>query len=624
MLRELHISNLAVIADARVEFGPGLNCFTGATGAGKSLVIGAIELLLGLRSPQDMLRAGCDDGRVTGLFEITSSAVLQAIDGVTDLPISADGGEVLLLRKLHSSGRSSASLNGHPITLQMLKAIGEILVDVHGQHDHQFLLKPSNQLSVLDQFAGLDNTRHKYHAAYLELSETRRRLTDLSTGEKLRVQQLDLLRFQADEIDKAELDPAEFIELEARSSVLQNVERLRKESSAVHESLYNADGSILDRLKTLYAVLLDLSAIDPAMKPIEESIKSGVIQLEEAAFDLGRYSQRLEFDPQELADANERLNTINRVIRKYGVNVEDVLEFRRRIQSEIDVLSRSGASAAELTARVGPLERQLKELGETLRKNRVAAAKKLVPLIESQLSELGMERARFDIQLSPCVEPTPSGFDAIEFMVQTNPGLPASALRKVASGGEIGRIMLALKSVVAAGDRVSVLVFDEIDSNIGGRLGSVIGTKLRDLASHHQVLCITHLPQIAAFASRHLTVRKVQSGKDTITTVRTIVGPDRTEELAEMIGGATITATTRAQARELQAQAGELFAEAGELFAEAGELVARAGELPGEVDAVATTDEHEQPRRAVSPARGGKPPAARGRRASTKPAPRKR
>jgi DNA repair protein RecN (Recombination protein N) len=555
MLLELHISNLAVIADARIEFAGGLNCFTGATGAGKSLVIGAVELLLGLRTPHDMLRAGCDEGRVTGRFEVQSAAILKSIDALTDLPISADAGEILLVRKLHATGRSSASLNGHPITLQMLKQIGELLVDVHGQHDHQFLLKPSNQLAVIDQFAGLDELRSRYHATYLELAETRRRLTDLGAGERLRQQQLDLLQFQAREIDAAQLNAAEFVELESRCSVLQNIEKLRKESTHVHDVLYDCDESVLDRLKTLYAGLMDLAAIDPTVRPIADGMKSGVIQLEEAAFDLGRYTQKLDLDPQELGEINERLNLINRIIRKYGVNIEDVLEFRGRVQAEIDQLSRAGTDATELQARIVPLEKQLKSLGDELRVKRQAASKSIAPKIERQLSELGMERARFHIQWTPSSEPTPGGFDLIEFMVQTNPGLPSNPLRKVASGGEIGRIMLALKGVLAAGDRISVLVFDEIDANIGGRLGSVIGAKLRALAAHHQVLCITHLPQIAAFADRHLTVRKCQSGKQTETTVRVMDGKDRVEELAEMIGGERITATTRAQACELLEQA---------------------------------------------------------------------
>ncbi|MFT3787575.1 MAG: DNA repair protein RecN [Tepidisphaeraceae bacterium] len=549
MLRELHISNLAVIADARVELDGGLNCFTGATGAGKSLVIGAVEILLGLRSTSDMLRAGSEEGRVTGVFEVAKPEQFRAIQAVTDIDVTHDGGEVLLVRKLHASGRSSASLNGNPITLQMLKSIGELLVDVHGQHDHQYLLKPSNQLDVLDRFAGLDDLRHQYHETYLKLTDTKRRLAELSTGKKLRAQQLDLLRFQADEIDKAELQPNELPELESRASVLANLEKLRKETSSAYAALYDADGSVIDRLKMIQAVLAELAVVDQQLASTSETLKSGLIQLEEAAFDLGRYTQRLDLDPAELAEVNERLNVINRVLRKYGISVEDALAFRADIGRQIDQLSHADEDADELVKQVAPLEKKLKELGSKLTASRTAAAKKLAPLIVSQLAELGMEKATFSVAVTPLPEPSPSGFDAIEFVVRTNPGLPEQPLRKIASGGEIGRIMLALKGVLAAGDRVSVLVFDEIDANVGGRLGSVIGGKLRDLASHHQVLCITHLPQIAAHADRHITVNKSQSGERTTTTVRTVNGNDRVEEIAEMIGGKKITETTRAGER---------------------------------------------------------------------------
>jgi DNA repair protein RecN (Recombination protein N) len=559
MLRELHISNLAVIADARVEFDFGLNCFTGATGAGKSLVIGAIELLLGLRSPADMLRAGSEEGRVTGVFEVRDSDQLKRIDAITDLKVSNDGGEILLVRKLHSSGRSSAALNGNPITLAMLKNIGEILVDIHGQHDSQYLLKPSNQLEVIDRFGDLIDLGGRYHDVYLELTEARRVLAELSTGENLRKQQLELLNFQADEIDKAELDPVEHAELEARSSMLANIERLRRESTAAHNALYDTDGSIVDRIKTVYAIINDLAVLDPNLKTLEETIKNGVIQLEEAAFDLGRYIQKLEGDPEELAEVNDRLNVINRLLRKYGVNVEDVLAFRAAIQKQMDELSGASTNAEELAKQISPLERKLRALAEELTKKRTAAAKAIAPKVQAQLAELGMEKATFAVQVNPLPEPGASGFDAVEFMVKTNPGLPEQPLRRIASGGEIGRIMLAIKSTLAAsGDGASrgqptatVLVFDEIDANIGGRLGAVIGSKLRQLAEKHQVLCITHLPQIASYADRHLTVRKTQSGEKTQTSVRVITGEERVEEIAEMIGGKSVTATTRAQAKEL-------------------------------------------------------------------------
>lgn len=551
MLRELHISNLAVIADARVELAAGLNCFTGATGAGKSLVIGAIEVLLGMRNPAEMLRPGVEEGRVSGVFEIRDGAVLKRIEAITDSPISADGGELLLVRRLYASGRSSVSLNGNPITLGMLKQVAEHLVDVHGQHDHQFLLKPSNQLDVLDQFAGLLELRRRYHDVFAKVQEAKQRLAELSANRALREQQLELYRFQADEIDAAELSAGEYEELTSRSSMLRNLEKLTKDASATHAALYQADGSVLERLKMMTAVIAELSLLDQQLKPIADNLRESTISLEEVAFDLSRYLDKLDLDPAESAEVEDRLNTINRVLNKYGRTIEDALAHRRELAQQIAELEKATDDLSSIESQIAPLTREMNRLGAELTTKRQAAAKRLRPLIERELQELGMEKATFDVSLASSREATPSGFDQIEFTAQTNPGQLAQTLRKIASGGELSRIMLALKGILAQGDRVSVLVFDEIDANVGGRLGSIIGSKLRKLATHHQVLCITHLPQIASYADRHLTVRKATIDDKTQTSVRTMDGPERIEELAEMIGGKRITDTTRAQAKEL-------------------------------------------------------------------------
>ncbi|HEV8606005.1 MAG TPA: DNA repair protein RecN [Tepidisphaeraceae bacterium] len=550
MLRELHISNLAVISDARIELGSGLNCFTGATGAGKSLIIGAVELLLGLRSPAEMLRGGADEGRVSGIFEV-SAGVRQRIEEAGDISIGGDGGEVLLTRRLHASGRSSISLNGNPITLGMLKQIAEHLVDVHGQHDHQFLLKPSNQLEVLDHFGGLGALREEFRAAYLAHAEAKRRVEELAASRTLRQQQLELYRFQADEIDKAEIALGEFEELGARSSVLRNLEKLKKEAGAVHGALYEMDGSVLERLKMMAAVLSELTIVDQQVGPISQAMREATIQLEETAFDLSRYLDRLELDPGELAEVDERLNVLNRVLNKYGQSTEEALVYREEIGKKIEELSKESEDLEVLKKRLEPLAGTMKKVGEKLSGARRAAGKKLVPLVEKELGELGMEKAIFSVSIEQSAEVSPCGVDVVEFVAQTNPGQGAQPLRKIASGGELSRVMLALKGILAQTDGTSVLVFDEIDANVGGRLGSVIGLKLRELAAHHQVLCITHLPQIACYADRHLTVRKIVKGGETETSVRVVNGVERIEELAEMIGGQRVSDVTRAQAEEL-------------------------------------------------------------------------
>ena len=550
MLRELHISNLAVIADARIELVGGLNCFTGATGAGKSLVIGAIELLLGLRSPADMLRAGADEGRVSGVFEVHDKRLMKQIEAASDLAVEADGGEILLTRRIYASGRTSVSLNGNPITLAMLKGVAEALVDVHGQHDHQYLLKPSNQLTVIDDFAGLGPLRESFYQKYQALRDVEERLEALRTGAALRDQQLDLATYQLNEIDAGELKPGEYEQLTARAQVLNNLEKLRKDAGAVHGALYEADGAILDRLQTATSVLADLAMVDPGLSSLAGAMRETTVQLSECAFDLGRYLNRLDLDPSEVVEVNDRLNMVNRLIKKYGPTVEATLELREHLAQQVGQFERAGDDTAVLKKQIAPLTAAMEKTARELSQKRLLAAGQIKPRIESHLHELGMEKAIFSVNLSP-TDPTPSGIDDIEFMIRTNPGLPEAPLRKIASGGELGRVMLALKSVLAAGDRVSVLVFDEIDANIGGRLGSIIGEKLRGLATHHQVLCITHLPQIACFADRHLTVRKEQKDNETRTIVRAVTNGERIEEIAEMIGGKKITETTRAQAREL-------------------------------------------------------------------------
>ncbi len=559
MLRELHISNLAVISDVRIELAPGLNCFTGATGAGKSLVIGALEVLLGLRSAAEMVRPGSDEGRVSGVFEARNAELLQAIQDATDIPVTQDGGELLLTRRLYASGRSSVSLNGNPITLSMLKQVAENLVDVHGQHDHQYLLKAANQIDVLDQFGDLWALRRRYHHAFQQVVEAKRRIAELSDNRSLRQQQLDLYRYQAKEIDAAALEPNEYERLQARAAVLQNLERLKSEVADVHGSLYEAEGSVLERLKSMTGSLAELTELDPNLKGCAAAIRDATIQLEEVAYDLARYSDKLELDPGELAEVNERLNVLNRILHKYGDPLDATLAYRVEIGEKLAELEKATDDLAALQSQLKPLIHSLKSLGEELSTKRAAVARRLGPLVEKQLAYLGMEKAKFDVTLTAATgsvegEPlpaTPSGFDMVEFVAQTNPGQLAQPLRKIASGGELSRIMLALKGILAQSDRISVLVFDEIDANVGGRLGSIIGNKLRSLAEHHQVLCITHLPQIASYADRHLTVRKEVLNNLTETKVRVMEGADRIQELSEMIGGQRITETTRAQAQEL-------------------------------------------------------------------------
>ena len=591
MLLELHIQNLAVIEDAQVDFTAGLNVFTGQTGAGKSLIIGAFELLLGLRTGGDMIRAGAEQAQVTGLFEVHDPQIARQIAEVLDQPIEP-GEQLLIKRKLFASGRSGVSVNGLPVTNVMVKRVGQLLVDIHGQHDHQHLLKPSNQLHILDAFAKCTDDRARFAEQLAELRQLIRTRRELSAGADLRRQQLELYEFQADEIDAAEPQAGEFPELQARHRVLASLQRIKQDAGSAHAALYEAEGSVAERLQVITHLLLELSDVDPALDEITEQVRGSTLALQEAAFELGRYVDRLEHDPGEVAEVDDRLNVLNRLISKYGDGRKSddplayVLAYREEIGGQIAALRSQDNDRSGMDQRIEACQTALVEIGDRLTRARVGAVKKVVPLVEAQLKKLGMAEAAFDVALEKLSLESNvdthwgSGLDAVEMLVRTNPGQPMQPLRKIASGGEMSRIMLALKSVLAGSDRISVLVFDEIDANIGGRLGTVIGKKLLQLArsggrniakpqaaggvkgnakpqaaAGHQVLCITHLPQIAAFADNHLRITKTVTGKgkarQTHTTVAPVTGKTRIDELAEMMAGKQVTDTTRKQAREL-------------------------------------------------------------------------
>jgi DNA repair protein RecN (Recombination protein N) len=585
MLRELHIQNLAVIEDATVEFSGGLNVFTGETGAGKSLILSAFELLLGLRAGgAELLRPGADEARVSGVFELTDRHVAEEVGRLLDQPI--DPTEALLItRRVAAAGRSGVSVNGRPATASMVRQVGQLLVDIHGQHDHQYLLKPTNQLAILDGFARCTDTRRAFAEAFGRWRSLREQREELGASGALRRQQLELYRFQADDIDAADPQPGEFAELQARHRVLANLRRVQRDAGHAHAALYEAEASVIERLQAVTHVLTDLAEIDAALAPTADQVREATLSLQEASFELSRYVDRLELDPAELAEVEDRLNTLNRLIARYPGDpaaadpVESLLAYRRHIGGEIERLGASEGDLAGIDARIADLRGQLEQVGATLRAARQSAAVRLRPLVEAQLAELGMPDAAFDIAFTPLNldDAGPGGLDAVEMLVRTNPGpgQEMRPLRKIASGGELSRIMLALKGILAHSDRISVLVFDEIDANIGGRLGSVIGQKLRalaagettrsggkappDAAGTHQVLCITHLPQIAALADRHLRIEKTVTGggrsRQTRTTVTLLQGAARVDELAAMMAGKAATATTRRQARELLAAA---------------------------------------------------------------------
>ncbi len=576
MLRELHIANLAVIEDAAVEFSSGLNVFTGRTGAGKSLVIGAFEILLGLRSggKEDagaMLRDEDREARISGLFEVADTRVTQELGAAIDKELAASE-PILVTRRILPSGRTSASVNGAPVTIPMLRNLADLLVDIHGQHDHQFLLKPGNQLLILDAYAGCDDARTAFAGAFRELRDLKRRKRALEESAESRARELELLEYQSAEIAGAEPRDGELEALQAEYERLANTGELVTGASSCADELHESEGSVVERLEILGTTLKQLAEKDPEkLAPIREQVAECAAILRDAAYELSGYAEALEPDEGRLEEVRRRLDQLNTLVYKYGGSMESVMSTWREIDERLEALRAAGGDLGGLADRIARLDKEVARKGAQLSGLRREAVDRLAPLITEKIRSLGMEGAAFAVEIKPVdpasPEATSSGLDDIEFMVQTNPGQPRRPLRKIASGGEISRIMLAIKSVMAAGDRISVLVFDEIDANIGGRLGAEIGSCMKQLAdarTGRQVLCITHMPQIAAFADHHLHIEKEISTEGdaavTSSSVSVLDGEGRLAELAAMIAG-SVTETSLQQAGELLARAEQRAAE---------------------------------------------------------------
>ncbi|MGB1124433.1 MAG: DNA repair protein RecN [Phycisphaeraceae bacterium] len=579
MLRELNIQNLAVIQATSIEFGPGLNVFTGQTGAGKSLILGAIQSLLGLKkSAAKMIRPGTDQSRISGVFDLIDAESAEQVGLALDLDL-LPGDELVLTRKIFATGRSSLSANGQPVTAAMARRAAETLIDIHGQHDHQSLMRATRQLMLLDDYAGCSALRRKFAEQYKAWADLCRTREELTASSDLREQQLDLYRFQLGEIDGVEPLAGEMPELTARERVLNSLSQIKGDAGKVYSALYDSEGSIAERLQAMTHVLLGLAEIDEQLEPIAEQVRTATLTLQESAFELSRYTDRLEMDPEELAEVQGRLNALNRLIQKYGdgrstAGLDDplspVLEHREHLAQQVAELSSQSTQQDSLDDQIADCEAELIKLGQQLTAKRSKAAAGLGPKIMRQLKELGMAEATLSVQVQAAelVDASSSGLDRVDFLARTNPGQDERPLREIASGGELSRVMLAIKSVLSkkqgsAATGVDVIVFDEIDANIGGRLGDIIGRKLRELAAStnndRQVLCITHLPQIAAFADQHFHIVKEVTGtgkaKRTDTTVQTLTGKERVNELAEMLAGTGATTTSRRQAKELIAAA---------------------------------------------------------------------
>lgn len=563
MLRELSVQNLAVIEDVRVELTPGFCAWTGETGAGKSLLLGAIGLLLGERGSADLIRAGQEELRVTGRFELTrpgQRAVAQEI-----LQASLDEDELILTRRLTRSGRSSALVNEQPVSVGTLRRLGEMLVDVHGQRESYSLLQPAYQLQLLDAFGKLTDLREAYTSAADRVRELRRRHRELSEARQNRQRELALIRFERDELDTAALKDGEVEAIQKEREKLLNAQSLAAFTASVAGRLVDEEESVAAVLGRLGKEAGKWAGLDKKLAEVNQrlnALKPEVQDLAETCRDL---SEAFEADPERLDAIERRLQALHKLEAKYGKTVSDLIAYRAGLDAQERALQGQEDDLAGIDGQLRMAFVEMKDAANVLSKGRAKVAKKLTAEAQKHLADLHMEKAKLDAVLEPVpLGSDPStgdvpalGADHLELMLTANPGEPARPLRKVASGGELSRAMLALKTVLAAHDPVRTLVvFDEIDANVGGRLGDVLGHKLAALGTTHQVLCVTHLPQVASYASHQWTIRKKSVGKRTTTTIAPLGVHERVEELAIMLRGEARSETTRKEAAEMLKAAG--------------------------------------------------------------------
>jgi DNA repair protein RecN (Recombination protein N) len=560
MLKELNIKNFAIIDQLRVEFGPGLNVFTGETGAGKSIVVDALNLALGERASTDLVRTGSPESVVEAAFELNGRGSAGALAVLADQGIEASPGEDLIVRRVISTtGKSRVYINGSLANLNTLAELGAYLADIHGQHEHQSLLSVDRQMDMLDSFGGLLERREAFGSMYRQLHGLRHELGELEAGEREKAQREDLLRYQVNEIEGARLKEGEDEALAHEQRVLANSEKLAGFAASADATLYSAEGSVLSGLKRAITNVRDIAAIDASLAPVQELLESGRAQIEEAAREVAAYAERVEINPARLEEIGDRLELVQKLKKKYGGTIAEIIAFGAQAAVELGKIEKSGEEMERLRREIAGLKAEITGKARELTKKRMAAAKDLDRKVEAELGHLGMKKTTFIAKVtqeqgddtSDGHRAGPRGADRVEFLISPNPGEEPRPLARIASGGELSRIMLALKTILVEGDPIPTLVFDEVDAGIGGAVAEEVGKKLRKIADRRQVFCITHLAQIASLATSHYGVAKAVKKDRTSTEVRLLDGRERVDEIARMLGGKTITDATLKHAEEM-------------------------------------------------------------------------
>ena len=557
MLHELSIANFAIIEELHVSFDEGLNVISGETGAGKSILIGAVSLLLGDRASAEMIRAQADTATVEALFNIKNDTALQG--KLAGMGFAA-GDELVIRRVISRTGKNRAQINGQMATLANLAAISESLINICGQHEHQLILFAENHIDILDEFGGCLPARAAYGAVYLRYQQILERMDRLENMRRTRAEKIDLISFQLKEIKDLNLREGEDVLLSDEKKVLANVQKLADWANRAYELLYSGNSCISDQLKEVIAQIREIQKIDSGLHLSLADVEGSFIMLREAALTLRDYGKTLVYDPERLAAIDERLDAINRLKRKYGGSMEAVLTKKRDMEEEL----------AQLMKEKDAVTGDLREKALALSELRQQAAVLLKEAVDAAMHDLNMPHAYFFVQfLRRCSEADdaygPKGGDEVEFYLAANAGEEPKPLNKIASGGELSRIVLALKNVLSQTGSVSTVVFDEVDSGIGGATAEIVGRKLKEVSAHHQVICITHLPQIACFGGHHLRVTKQVADGRTATRVEKIDEEQKIEEISRMLGGVDLTETARDHAREMltAARAARVAADAG-------------------------------------------------------------
>ncbi len=570
MLAELFVSNFAIIEDLHLSFHPGFNVLTGETGAGKSIIIDAIELLLGGKSSQDMVRAGAQTARVEGIFDLGGAHAQRVKQWLTSHDLHDDAAQLILAREVRRGGRSVARINGRAVAQSLLAELGDMLVDIHGQGEHLSLLKPRTHINLLDEYAGLQSQRAKVAQQVEALRAIRAELEHLRQSAREIARRIDLLSYQVQEIDDAGLSPGEEETLASERRRLANAEALISEATTLEALLSEGDNerpAALDVLGEAMMHLQKLSRLDPELTPLVDQTEALFDALNDLSREISSYGAGLEFDPTRLEEVEERLALITRLKRKYGDTIAEILAFGESARAELALLSDSETRTETLEAQEDNLLWTIGENAQALSRARSIAARQLAHAVETELEDLRMGGTRFQVEITRRHDPSgcyvagerlafdATGIDRVQFLVSANPGEPLRPLAKVASGGETARLMLALKNVLSRADETPTLVFDEIDQGIGGRVGAIVGQKLAELARVHQVLCVTHLPQIAAYADLHILISKTTINDRTISQLSILEGEERVDELAAMMGADSTSGKKSAAELLQQAQA---------------------------------------------------------------------